>query len=160
LAKPDYVSGSKLIESLLFTTSRLTFQIAATPAGTTWQVIDPTGATSPQVIQDHVRSYGDNTRVVENAGATPRKRFPWYRQMVFFGLTNDYAAPIAQLWSLKTYDPLATFSQHVGFIREDRDERITYTLMTLVASPEAKVQAARRIKEGMIRPLSPMKQTQ
>jgi hypothetical protein len=160
-AKPDYLTGTRLVQSLLAASPRLTFQIVSTTQGMVWQVVDPYGTASQQVIVDHIRSYGDGiVAVVEPPGTqvASTSRFPFYRQFMFFGLVNEYAAPLPFLETLKSYDPLTAITNRMGFVQPAKDEKISYSLVVLVASPQAKTNAARRIKEGLIRPLTTLTQ--
>ena len=152
----DFAAAGNLIQALAVVHAPLTFQIVASGERTVWRIVDPQGKAPPQAIITAVRSHYAQAVVVEDQSAEDGMidDTPVYRQQLFFGLANDYAAPIAFVEMLKNDDPLIALTRRMDFLASDQHERVTYSLLVLTASAEAQARAWERLKEGSIVPLA------
>ncbi|GIL13921.1 MAG: hypothetical protein BroJett038_26410 [Chloroflexota bacterium] len=158
-AKPDGFTGSKLLAALLATAPRLTFQISAGAEGIFWRVIDPRSHYKAAVITDHLNSHFPAAQIVveqpdqqENAGLP----LPYYRQHMVFGLAQEFAVPLPFLDQLSRRDPLTTLSQRLALL--EAGDRVTYSVIVLVASPEAGKRALERFQAGYIQPATQVRE--
>jgi hypothetical protein len=106
-------------------------------------------------VLNHLKSHTPTAEVVEYPAEDHASRsYPLYRQMLLFGLTNEYAAPLPFLEDLKLFDPLTALTHRMDLVDPARDERIRYRLMVLVPSAQARSRAAQRLIHGTVSPTS------
>ena len=101
---PDYTAMSKLMGELLSTMPRLYFRVVGTPEAIYWEIVDPTGTYYPQTIKTPLLgNLGTETAIEERIGLDPEipARLPFYRDQLYFRLTNDYVAPFTFPTSFK-----------------------------------------------------------
>lgn len=152
-ANPD--ASVQLIRDLVSSTPRLTFEILGNGNETLWQVTDYEGRYPPQMIIDHIRTHHPGA-VVEAVDVTmlPARQYPFFRQLLVFGMTNEYAAPLPFWGDAKGSDPLATLTRRMDFLDPTLEERVQYQLFSLVYSQEAGDRAGKRLLHGTVKPTS------
>ncbi len=152
----EYTVGVTLLQTLLLSCPRLTFEIVAEAGRTYWQITDPLSQYPSQTIIDHVKSRypGATVEVLAPWDSVPKQPVPFYRQLLLFGLANEYAVPLPFLEMLKASDPLATLVQRLAFLNTAWHERISYQLQVVVPTGEALRKAYDRLGEGMVKALS------
>lgn len=153
--KPDYISGSHLLQSLLGSFPHLTFQIVADATSITWRIVDPLSHYSSEAIKNHLKSYIPHATVTTEPQENPDSAL-FYRQHLFFRLANEFTIPIPFLEHLKTYDPLTAITQRMQLLGEH--ERVTYSVYVLVATPQAKRRAHERYTRGYNTPTIDLRQ--
>ncbi|MEW6578918.1 MAG: DUF87 domain-containing protein [Chloroflexota bacterium] len=152
---PNPQARATLIRSLLSAAPRLTFEITADGRETAWRVVDYEGRYPPQIIVDHLRTHYPGAVVeLEDAETLPGRTCPFYRHLLLFGLTNEYAAPLPFWGELKGNDPLATLTRRMDFLDPEREEQVQYQVFSFVSSQEASNRAMKRLVHGSVRPTS------
>ncbi|MBK9123531.1 MAG: type IV secretion system DNA-binding domain-containing protein [Chloroflexi bacterium] len=149
-----------LIQTLAGICPRLSYEIVADGKSLTWQIVDYEGNYSPSTIIDTIKTnvpsavvtVGDPLHEIE-------RQYPFYRQLITFGLANEYPAPIPYLADLKDGDPLLTLTSRMNLLRADLEERVKLQLLVFVASDEAVDRSTKRLVEGIVKPLSGLYKT-
>lgn len=154
-AEANPQASVNFIRDLVSSTPRLTFEIVGNGKETIWQIVDYEGRYPPKIITDHIRTHHSGS-VVETIDPTvlPERQYPFFRQLLVFGLTNEYAAPIPFWGDLKGSDPLATLTRRMDFLDPALEERVQYQLFSLVYSHEAGDRAGKRLLHGTVKPTS------
>ncbi len=143
------------LEAVLRGCPRLSFEIVADGKLTVWQVVDYEGRYPPQIIFDHLRTHfpGAQVEVADPNLLSPRQ-YPFYRHLLLFGLTNEFAAPLPFFGERKAGDHLPTLTRRMDYLDPNREERVLYQLLSLTASPEAGDRAGQRLLKGTVKPTS------
>lgn len=144
--EPNHEASVRLMEVLLQSCPRLSFEIVVEPSGTYFQIVDVENQCRAESIAAHVGTYHPTARVELLTEEPETREFPFYRQMVVFGLANEYAAPLPFFSSVK-FPPLIHVTNRMEQLDPELDERIHYRLMTYTHSAEAGDRAGRRLFE-------------
>lgn len=132
-------AGVNLMKELLALSPHLAFQVVGDGEVIGWQVVDPGGTVKTQTLMDTIRSQYPRAEVETLQVASGTTTLPHvFQQHHFFGLANEYPAPILTLDQLKTDDPLIPTSKRLDFLRKGSHERIVLTLLTFTASSLAR----------------------
>lgn len=116
-APSDPEASTNLIRALMSATPRLTFEIVADGKETSWQIVDYEGQYPPQIIIDHIRTHHSGAKVEAVDGTVlPERQYPFYRQLLVFGLANEYAASLPFFSEMKGNDPIATLTRRMDFL--------------------------------------------
>src|SRR5260221_102521 len=150
-ANPE--ASIKLMEAMLATCPKLSFEVVAEQGGIFWQICDLENQYAPEAIIAHGQTYHPKADVVVFTEGQEAHSYPFYREMVLFGLSNEYAAPIPFLPSLDI-SPLSIVTNRMDLLHTDLDERIRYRLITFTRTIEAEGRSGKRIVEDMIKPTS------
>jgi hypothetical protein len=150
----DTASSRALLETVLMACPRLTFEIVADGHATFFQISDLEGRYPENVILEAIRSKYQSSQVEIVEQAVEARQYPFFRQLVTFGLVNEYAAPIPYYGDLTTYDPLVSIVQRMDFLNPELEERLTYQLFVLTPTIEAQNRAGKRLMDGRVRPSS------
>ncbi len=151
----DPQASAQLMQAVTAAAPRVTFEIIADGHETLWQIADYEGRYPPQILIDHVRAHHAGATVeIIDPNVLPERHYPFYRQLLLFGLTNEYAAPLPFFGDSKGNDPLTTLSRRMDFLDPVRDERIQYQMFSFVYSLEASNRAIKRLMRGTVRPTS------
>lgn len=154
-AEPDYPAATQLVRALLASCPRLTFEIVAEGGGTAWQVVDPETQYPAAILVDGVKTYAPGAQVTPvPPGKARQRRTPFHRQLLLFGLTNEYAAPLPFLEMLKDRDPLRAVAGRLDLVQDENEERVVYALQARVVAHEALDRATRRLVGGTVKPTS------
>ncbi len=147
-------TAQDLIGALVGRNHRLTLSIVSEAGhGMTWRVSDPSGHVSGELLERDIKTYHSGAVVAETTD-TYQPTLPVYRQVIVFGLANDYAAPLPSIDMLKPHDPLASIGQRMDLVSAEKCERITYQVMVVTKTATAKTSATERLTNGQVRPLS------
>lgn len=144
--------ATKLIEELLKSSDRLSLSVVADGGeGITWQVSAPAHAVLLTELESHIHSHQP---ACETVVADPPEPLiaPIWRQLLLFGMVNDYAAPLPFAEYLTDHDPLAILSQRMSTLHEG--EHIRYQVTITTATDEGKIRAINRLRRGKIHPLA------
>ena len=149
---PNPQAGIEMVRTLLTSHPRLTFAVVAEHGATAWQVTDPLGDYREQIITDHIRTYAPRAQVTVTQGEDQEREYPFYRQLLLFGLTNEFAAPLPFVDLLKDRDPLRAITRRMDLLRDDLEERIVYALQVRVPTREGLFRAGQRLLGGTVKP--------
>ncbi len=150
--EPD--KAKALVEALLSNTSHLGLSIVGRAGeGIVWHVMT---WDNPEVLPQlranlEATSKHTETLLMENA---PQHSLPTFRQLLLFGLANDYAAPLPFTDQIATHDPLVFLTQRMMGLQDQYGESIEYQVLVTTASAEGNERARVRLKAGKIRPLA------
>ncbi|MBI1258519.1 MAG: hypothetical protein GC204_13710 [Chloroflexi bacterium] len=155
MAEANPQASVDLMRDLMAATPRLTFEIVGDGKETVWQIVDYEGRYPSQMITDHIRTHHAGA-VVEQVDPTvlPARQYPFFRQLLVFGLTNEYAAPLPFWGEVKGSDSLATLTRRMDFLDPVQEERVQYQLFSFTFSEEAGNRAGKRLLRGTVRPTS------
>ncbi|MBL8162897.1 MAG: ATP-binding protein, partial [Anaerolineae bacterium] len=150
----DAQAHSTFLTTLLIDHPRLVLEIVAEPGLTAWRITDLEGRYRPNVLYSTIAAYlpGATIQQVDPTEVKAR-RFPFYRQLLTFGLSNEYAAPIPFLADLD-FDPLKVLAQRLAHLDPALEERITYQVFVMTPSVEAQNRGGQRLREGLVKPTS------
>ena len=144
-----------LIEKLSKVCQSLSYEIVADGQSIVWQVVDYEGRYRKSQMVETIKTNLQGAIVtVSDPRDIPEREYPFQRQIITFGLRNDYAAPLPFLADLETNDPLMMLTNKMNLLRPDLDERVKYQLLVFVASWEANDRSDKRLREGLVRPSS------
>jgi len=150
----DAASHIHFMTTLLRDHPRLAFEIVGEPHATYWRITDLEGRYSPNVMVSNIKTYLSGASVVEvDPTEVKSRQYPYYRQLLTFGLTNEYPAPIPFLNDL-TFDPMKVIAQRLSHLDPTLEERMVYQMFVMTPSVEAQNRAGQRLREGMVKPTS------
>ncbi len=152
-AEANHANAVALMGKLLSTCPQLSFEVVAEPGGTYWQIASHHEQFSPEAIIDHIKTHYPDVATEYFIDAPLEQTYPFYRQMVLFGLSNEYAAPLP-FFSTAKLSHLTTIANRMELLSPDLEERISYRLITFSRSAEAENRAGRRLVHGTVKSTS------
>ncbi|MCA0456136.1 MAG: hypothetical protein LCI00_19315 [Chloroflexi bacterium] len=150
----DAASHIHFLTTLLRDHPRLAFEIVAEPTTTYWRITDLEGRYSANVIMSNIGSYLEGATIVQvDPTEVKPRQFPYFRQLLTFGLKNEYPAPIPFLHDL-TFDPMKVIAKRLSHLDPQLEERVVYQMFVMTPSVEAQNRGSNRLREGMVKPTS------
>ncbi len=114
-----------LIEHILATLGRTTFQIVAQEGRVFWQLVDIQGGWTPSVITKAICSIYPEAEVEVLSYKPPEVAAPFERQVVLCKQAGDFIFPLKYVSELKKIDPLTTMVHNMAGLET---ARVIYTL--------------------------------
>lgn len=149
------VSSVQLVSALAQRCPRLSYEIVADGNSIAWQIADYEGNYSEATIIETINAQVPGAVVtVSDPLAEEKRQYPFYRQLISFGLLNDYAAPLPFFSDLEKADPVQIMANRMNLLRPELEERVKYQLLVFVSSPDAIDRSTKRLVEGIIKPIS------